>query len=51
MFPVAQAWVNRVVLVADDAIRQAQEVLWDVLRVAAEPGGASSQPAAWGNRP
>jgi threonine dehydratase len=50
MFPLAQAWVNRVVLVADDAIRQAQEVLWDVLRVAAEPGGAAALAALLARR-
>jgi len=42
MFPIAQAFVSSVVLVADEAIRQAQETLWDVLRVAAEPGGAAA---------
>ncbi|MGH9721938.1 MAG: threonine/serine dehydratase, partial [Bryobacteraceae bacterium] len=30
------------VLVTDDAIREAQLLLWDVLRVAAEPGGAAA---------
>lgn len=42
MFPIAQRHVERVVLVADAAIRQAQEALWRVLRVAAEPGGAAA---------
>ena len=42
MFPIAQAFVSSVVLVADEAIRQAQETLWDVLRVAAEPGGTAA---------
>jgi threonine dehydratase len=50
MFPLAQAWVSRVVLVADEAIRQAQEVLWDVLRVAAEPGGAAALAALLARR-
>jgi threonine dehydratase len=40
MFPIAQQFVNRVVLVTDDAIRQAREVLWDGLRVLTEPGAA-----------
>jgi threonine dehydratase len=42
MFPLAQRFVEQVVLVGDDAIRQAQERLWDVLRVATEPGGAAA---------
>ncbi|HEY7655156.1 MAG TPA: threonine/serine dehydratase [Methylomirabilota bacterium] len=42
MFPIAQAHVARVVLVSDAAIRQAQEALWDALRVVAEPGGAAA---------
>ena len=42
MFPLAQRFVSRVVLVEDDAIREAQRALWRVLRVAAEPGGAAA---------
>ena len=42
MFPLAQKYVARVVLVEDEAIRRAQQALWDVLRVAAEPGGAAA---------
>jgi len=42
MFPLAQRHVERVVLVEDDAIRQAQAALWNGLRVAAEPGGAAA---------
>jgi threonine dehydratase len=42
MFPFAQKWVKEVILVSDEAIRQAQEALWAVLRVAAEPGGAAA---------
>ena len=42
MFPLAQANVNSVLLVPDDAIWQAQEALWKVLRVVAEPGGAAA---------
>lgn len=41
MFPIAQAYVERVVLVSDDAIVQAQHALWRVLRVVAEPGAAA----------
>ena len=35
MFPLAQKFVERVVLVEDADIRAAQEALWEVLRVAA----------------
>jgi threonine dehydratase len=42
MFPIAQAHVERSVLVSDDAIRRAQEALWSTLRVVAEPGGAAA---------
>jgi threonine dehydratase len=41
MFPIARAHVERVVLVSDDAIRQAQVALWSTLRVVAEPGAAA----------
>ncbi len=41
VFPIAQAYVDDVVLVSDAAIRQAQEALWSSLRVVAEPGGAA----------
>jgi threonine dehydratase len=42
VFPIAQRFVDRVVLVTDAAIRQSQETLWSVLRVVAEPGGAAA---------
>ena len=42
MFPIAQAFVERVVLVCDDDIRAAQQALWDKMRVVAEPGGAAT---------
>jgi threonine dehydratase len=42
MFPIAQAHVEKVVLVSDDAIRQAQERLWSSLRIVVEPGGAAA---------
>jgi threonine dehydratase len=42
VFPIAQQFVDRVVLVPDDAIRKSQKALWDVLRVVVEPGGAAS---------
>ena len=42
MFPIAQKFVERVILVSDEAIHQAQQALWDTARVAAEPGGATA---------
>jgi len=42
MFPIAQKYVNRVVLVSDRAIEQAQQALWNTLRIASEPGGAAA---------
>jgi threonine dehydratase len=42
MFPIARAHVERVVLVTDEAIRRAQQTLWDVLRIVAEPGGSAA---------
>ncbi|MDQ6767826.1 MAG: threonine/serine dehydratase [Candidatus Eremiobacteraeota bacterium] len=41
-FPIARRYVDRVVLVADDAIRAAQRALWNSLTVVAEPGGAAA---------
>lgn len=42
MFPLAQRFIERAVLVEDDAIRAAQHALWSSVRVAAEPGGAAA---------
>jgi threonine dehydratase len=42
MFPIARAHVDRVVLVSDEAIRRAQRLLWDAMRIVAEPGGAAA---------
>src|SRR5581483_7087164 len=42
MFPIAQTFVSRVVLVSDNEILQAQKILWDTLRVASEPAGAAA---------
>jgi len=41
MFPIARAHVDSVVLVSDDALRQAQHALWASARIVAEPGGAA----------
>lgn len=42
MFPIAQEYVHKVLLVSDEAIQEAQKTLWKVLRVVAEPGGAAA---------
>jgi threonine dehydratase len=42
MFAVAQAHVAAAVLVPDDAIRAAQRMIWDRVRLIAEPGGATA---------
>jgi threonine dehydratase len=42
MFPIARAHVARVALVSDAAIREAQDALWQTVRIAAEPGGAAA---------
>jgi threonine dehydratase len=42
MFPLAQKYVEQSVLVDDEAIREAQQALWRVMRVASEPGGAAA---------
>jgi threonine dehydratase len=42
MYPIAQKYVERVVLVSDRAIEAAQQQLWDVLRIVTEPGGAAA---------
>lgn len=41
-FAAARAWVDRVVLVSDEAIDDAQRRLWRDAHVVAEPGGAAS---------
>jgi threonine dehydratase len=41
-FPIAQRYVDRVLLVSDDEIRAAQRALWTALNVVAEPGGAAA---------
>jgi threonine dehydratase len=50
MFPIAQRFVERVVLVTDDAIRDAQRLLWRELRLVAEPGGAAAMAALTSGR-
>jgi threonine dehydratase len=50
MFPIAQAYVKRVALVTDEAIAAAQDKLWNVLRIVAEPGGAAALAALLSGR-
>ena len=42
MFPLAQSYASQCVLVSDSAIQAAQQVLWNTLRIVAEPGGAAA---------
>jgi len=48
MFPLAQKYIDRVVLVEDEDIRASQHALWSTLRVVAEPGGAAAFAALLG---
>ncbi len=50
MFPIAQAFVERSILVSDDDIRAAQHALWDKVRIVAEPGGAAALAALLSGR-
>ena len=42
MFPLARKYVEKVILVEDDAIVAAQKALWERFRIAAEAGGAAA---------
>jgi threonine dehydratase len=42
MFPIAQKFVHSSLLVSDEEIIEAQQKLWDTVRIAAEPGGAAA---------
>lgn len=42
MFPIAEAFVERSILVGDDDIIVAQAALWDRVRIISEPGGAAA---------
>lgn len=42
MFPIAQRYVAGAILVTDAAIAAAQRLIWDRLRLIAEPGGATA---------
>jgi threonine dehydratase len=42
MFPIAQKFVAQILLVTDEQIVEAQRILWQQLRLIAEPGGAAA---------
>ncbi|HEX3156670.1 MAG TPA: threonine/serine dehydratase [Candidatus Angelobacter sp.] len=42
MFPIAQKFVHQSLLVSDEQILKAQRILWQQLRLVAEPGGATA---------
>jgi threonine dehydratase len=48
VFPLTQSYVSDVLLVADEAIRQAQHALWRSTRLIAEPAGAVTSAALIG---
>ena len=50
MFPIAQKYVEKVILVSDAEITQAQKILWSVLRAVTEPGGAAALAALLSRR-
>jgi threonine dehydratase len=50
VFPIIRRYVQKTVLVSDDAIRDAQRRLWQTLRVVAEPGGAAALAALTSGR-
>jgi threonine dehydratase len=42
VLPIAKKYVHGTVLVTEDAILNAQKVLWDAVRIVAEPGGVAA---------
>ena len=50
VFPIVRAHVANVVLVTDQAIREAQEKLWSTVRIVVEPGGAAALAALMSGR-
>ena len=48
MWQIAKDRISQAILVSDDLIRQTQRLLWDELRVVAEPGGATALAAIVG---
>lgn len=50
IFPIVRDHVESVVLVSDEEIRQAQQRLWEIMRVVIEPGGAATAAAVLSGR-
>lgn len=50
VYDIATSSVDHVVLVSDDSIMMAQRLLWDRLRIPAEPGGAAALAALLSGR-
>ncbi|MCA0433776.1 MAG: threonine/serine dehydratase [Proteobacteria bacterium] len=50
MFDIARRHIAEAVLVPDEAIAEAQKQIWEVLRVVAEPGGATALAALLSGR-
>jgi len=50
MFPIAQKYVRESLLVTDDQIVESQKKLWETMRIAAEPGGATALAALLSGR-
>ncbi|RUX99578.1 threonine/serine dehydratase [Mesorhizobium sp. M7A.F.Ca.CA.004.04.1.1] len=50
MFPIAEAFVERSILVSDDDIIAAQKALWNRARIISEPGGAAAFAAVLSGR-
>jgi threonine dehydratase len=50
MFPIAEAFVERSILVSDDDIVAAQKALWNRVRILSEPGGAAAFAAVLSGR-
>lgn len=50
MFPIAQSQLDRVILVEDDEIVRAQDILWNTFRLVVEPGGAAAFAAVLSGR-
>jgi threonine dehydratase len=42
VFPIVAKYARQTVLVTDEAIANAQAMLWRALRIVAEPGGAAA---------
>jgi threonine dehydratase len=50
VFPIIRRYIDKTVLVSDEAILDAQRRLWATLRVVAEPGGAAALAALTSRR-